>query len=249
MFITGQNDICKSVEKMIALVVACIYEGYEANEADYADLEWKNGKGQHAWACIFNQTAVSMQDYEEYSIFSMKAGQWPYIMVFDSSSNTALMVLKRLNFNNRRTQLYAGKMHYIFSGLPANSDLDQVPPMYQQTSFLQPDPSLNSLIQDAFIKLENRTGTTIQRFLVLTFDADPIRVIKSCEIQLMNSHGDLIRTYNIDYLIPVRWTEEPSSISVTTLRSDGDKTNTRSQIDDKTIVKPKKQFIRKDGTE
>ena len=39
MFITGQNDICKSVEKMIALVVACIYEGYEANEADYADLE------------------------------------------------------------------------------------------------------------------------------------------------------------------------------------------------------------------
>ena len=108
----------------------------------------------------------------------------------------------------------------------------------------------STLFREALtIKLENRTGTTIQRFLVLTFDADPIRVIKSCEIQLMNSHGDLIRTYNIDYLIPVRWTEEPSSISVTTLRSDGDKTNTRSQIDDKTIVKPKKQFIRKDGTE
>ena len=46
MFITGQNDTCKSLEKMIALVVASIYEGYEANEADYADLEWKNGKGQ-----------------------------------------------------------------------------------------------------------------------------------------------------------------------------------------------------------
>lgn len=60
MFITGQNDICKSVEKMIALVVASIYEGYEANEADYADLEWKNGKGQHAWACVFKQIAVSI---------------------------------------------------------------------------------------------------------------------------------------------------------------------------------------------
>ena len=249
MFITGQNDTCKSVEKMIALVVASIYEGYEANEADYADLEWKNGKGQHAWACVFKQTAVSMQDYKEYSIFSMKAGQWPYIMVFDSSSNTALMILKRLNFNNRRAQLYAGEMHYIFSGIPANSDLDQESPMYQQTSFLQPDPSLNSLIQDEFIKLENRTGTKIQRFLVLTFEADPVRVIKSCEIQLMNSHGDLIKTYNIDHLIPVRWTEESSSISITTLRPDDGKTNTKSQIDDKTVVKPKKQYIIKDGTE
>ena len=34
MFITGQNDIGKSVEKMIALVVASIYEGYEDIEAD-----------------------------------------------------------------------------------------------------------------------------------------------------------------------------------------------------------------------
>ena len=65
----------------------------------------------------------------------------------------------------------------------------------------------------------------------------------------MNSHGDLIKTYNIDHLIPVRWTEEPSSISITTLRPDDGKTNTKSQIDDKTVVKPKKQFIRKDGTE
>ena len=54
------------------------------------------------------------------------SGSWKYAVAYDPHSKTAIMILRQENFRNRLVKLQNGEMHYVFSGLPANQDLNEM---------------------------------------------------------------------------------------------------------------------------
>lgn len=130
-----------SAMAMAKLIVESIYHGMEENEGVYADLMYSNGKGQHGWAHIFQNEHEHLTK-AGYRVVLMVSGSWKYAVAYDPHSKTAIMILRQENFRNRLVKLQNGEMHYVFSGLPANQDLNEMVPQYEQMSLFGQDKAV-----------------------------------------------------------------------------------------------------------
>lgn len=234
-----------SAATMARLMVESIYHGIEENEEIYADLLYSDGKGQHAWARIFQKEHEQLTK-AGYRVVSMTAGSWKYAVAYDPRSKTAIMLLRQENFRNRLIKLQSGEMHYVFSGLPANEDLNEVVPQYEQMSLFGQDKHILQKSTKPFNELEQSVGGEIIRFGILTYRLDLSQLIKHCTLEILNANACVVEEMNFDSAIPMNWKEPAQDNEVT--RFEAESTNDYSaQIDSTPKLKPREKFVRKDG--
>lgn len=128
MFIFSEES---TASKMVEAIVECIYLGIERCAEEYADFSYKNGKGQHGWALIFQQISGTLPEMG-YRVIQRTAGSWPYAVMFDSYSGTAITLLREENYRSRQDEIQRGIVHYVHAGIPANADLNDEEPVYKQ---------------------------------------------------------------------------------------------------------------------
>ena len=71
-------------------------------------------------------------------------------------------------------------MHYVFSGLPANQDLNEMVPQYEQMSLFGQDKAVQQKAEKPFDELEQAVDGEVLRFGILTYRLDLAQLIRSC---------------------------------------------------------------------
>ena len=174
----------------------------EENEGVYADLMYSNGKGQHGWAHIFQNEHEHLTK-AGYRVVLMVSGSWKYAVAYDPHSKTAIMILRQENFRNRLVKLQNGEMHYVFSGLPANQDLNEMVPQYEQMSLFGQDKAVQQKAEKPFDELEQAVDGEVLRFGILTYRLDLAQLIRSCTLEILNANGCIVDEMNLDSAIPM----------------------------------------------
>ena len=234
-----------SAMAMAKLIVESIYHGMEENEGVYADLMYSNGKGQHGWAHIFQNEHEHLTK-AGYRVVLMVSGSWKYAVAYDPHSKTAIMILRQENFRNRLVKLQNGEMHYVFSGLPANQDLNEMVPQYEQMSLFGQDKAVQQKAEKPFDELEQAVDGEVLRFGILTYRLDLAQLIRSCTLEILNANGCIVDEMNLDSAIPMNWKEAVPEDEITKFKEEtGNEYGV--QIDSIPEFKPRKKFVRKDG--
>ena len=104
MFVFSEES---TASKMVEAIVGCSYLGIERCAEEYADFSYKNGKGQHGWALIFQQISGTLPEMG-YRVIQRTAGSWPYAVMFDSYSGTAITLLREENYRSRQDEIQRG---------------------------------------------------------------------------------------------------------------------------------------------
>ena len=244
MFVFSEES---TASKMVEAIVGCSYLGIERCAEEYADFSYKNGKGKHGWALIFQQISGTLPEMG-YRVIQRTAGSWPYAVMFDSYSGTAITLLREENYRSRQDEIQRGIVHYVHAGIPANADLNDEEPVYKQMSLF--DSEMGEEIQEKnqkpYEELEKAIGEKILRYGILTFRMDPLQYIKDCNLNILNAEGALIEVVNYDYAIPMNWKDAVPEQDITRFAVSGDFEH-GGQIDDMPDLKPRKELKRKDG--
>lgn len=176
----------------------------------------------------------------------MVSGSWKYAVAYDPHSKTAIMILRQENFRNRLVKLQDGEMHYVFSGLPANQDLNEMVPQYEQMSLFGQDKSVQQKAEKPFDELEQAVDGEVLRFGILTYRLDLAQLIRSCTLEILNANGCIVDEMNLDSAIPMNWKEAVPEDEITKFKEEtGNEYGV--QIDSIPEFKPRKKFVRKDG--
>ena len=156
------------------------------------------------------------------------------------------MILRQENFRNRLVKLQNGEMHYVFSGLPANQDLNEMVPQYEQMSLFGQDKAVQQKAEKTFDELEQAVDGEVLRFGILTYRLDLAQLIRSCTLEILNANGCIVDEMNLDSAIPMNWKEAVPEDEITKFKEEtGNEYGV--QIDSIPEFKPRKKFVRKDG--
>ena len=139
-----------------------------------------------------------------------------------------------------------GEMHYVFSGLPANQDLNEMVPQYEQMSLFGQDKAVQQKAEKPFDELEQAVDGEVLRFGILTYRLDLAQLIRSCTLEILNANGCIVDEMNLDSAIPMNWKEAVPEDEITKFKEEtGNEYGV--QIDSIPEFKPRKKFVRKDG--
>ena len=200
---------------------------------------------QHGWAHIFQNEHEHLTK-AGYRVVLMVSGSWKYAVAYDPHSKTAIMILRQENFRNRLVKLQNGEMHYVFSGLPANQDLNEMVPQYEQMSLFGQDKAVQQKAEKPFDELEQAVDGEVLRFGILTYRLDLAQLIRSCTLEILNANGCIVDEMNLDSAIPMNWKEAVPEDEITKFKEEtGNEYGV--QIDSIPEFKPRKKFVRKDG--
>lgn len=141
---------------------------------------------------------------------------------------------------------HIGGMHYVFSGLPANQDLNEMVPQYEQMSLFGQDKAVQQKAEKPFDELEQAVDGEILRFGVLTYRLDLAQLIRSCTLEILNANGCIVDEMNLDSAIPMNWKEAVTEDEITKFKEETGNDH-GVQIDSTPEFKPRKKFVRKDG--
>lgn len=105
-----------------------------------------------------------------------------------------------------------------FSGLPANQDLNEMVPQYEQMSLFGQDKAVQQKAEKPFDELEQAVDGEVLRFGILTYRLDLAQLIRSCTLEILNANGCIVDEMNLDSAIPMNWKEAVRKMKLLSLR-------------------------------